>query len=168
MNFEILWFRLSWLTLGDWRLKCLFFFIGSSNRTTLLKIIISWNLLCCFFPICLIRLTVDTTLSPIKSLVPSWISSFDSSGSKGFPRWLNAFINKDTCFANFSSWWWNSECSVSFNIVESSNCETVLATSGLQISHLQNLSSSSVNSRIPPYPRKKGYFPKHFYKRNIT
>ena len=37
---------------------------------------------------------------PIISLVPSWISSFDSSGSKGFPSWLNSFVSEDKTHAS--------------------------------------------------------------------
>ena len=86
----------------------LFFFIESRNGTLLLKIFISWNSLCFFFPISLTCLMVDTTSYPITSLVPipyyilSWINSFDSSDSKGFPSWLNSFVKEDTCFANVS------------------------------------------------------------------
>ena len=112
----------------------------------MLKIFISQNLLYCFFQISFIRLMVGTTSSPNLALIPSWISSFDSSGSKGFPSWLNSFVVEDTCFANFSwkdlesSWWLNSECSFSFSMDES-QCETALA--------------SSVKPRITPFPRKK-------------
>ena len=138
------------------------FLIGSSNGAFLLKILISRDSLCCFRHTSLIRLTVGTTSSSNTSLVPSWISSFDSSASKRFSGWLNSFVSEDTCFSNFSwkdlesSWQWNSK--FSFSTVESSNYETSLAGSVLQICHLRNLSASSVKPSIPQFPRKKDTF----------
>ena len=138
----------------------LFFLIGSSSLMLLRKIIVSLNSACCFLPISSIFLTVNMTLSVITSFVPSWTSSFNSSGPKGFHSWLSSVVSNATCFANFSwkamesSWWWNLECSFPFSMVMSSNSETTLATSELQIYHLQNLPSSFVKPTMAPLPDK--------------
>lgn len=47
---------------------------------------------------------------------------------------------------------------------KSSNCKTALAAYKIKFCHLQNLSSSLVNPKIPSFTRKTGHLPKHFFK----
>ena len=97
------------LDVGNW-----FFLISSPSPMLLRNILVSLKSAYCFLPISSIFLTEDATLSVITSFVPSWTSSFNLSGPKRIPSWLNSVVSNATCFANFywkalePSWWWNS------------------------------------------------------------